>query len=199
MKHTAVERRTELLRLHTGLSWQSARRRVEPAAPGTPLIPEPGTQQMLLAARVMAALAWRQIHTLHPWGIESVAPLPDGLLLRGEGDNVAQRGPDETMAWDLADVLLPRADEFGEIRGCPDCGPTSREGRWCCACWTCRPRSPWSASAPGSGWRLRPSRMSGWAETTRRSGATVTRRLDGMWRSARTGGRAAMQRRARSG
>ncbi|MDJ1136850.1 hypothetical protein [Streptomyces iconiensis] len=41
MKNTGIERRAELLRLYTGLPWQSARRRVETAAPGSVLIPQP--------------------------------------------------------------------------------------------------------------------------------------------------------------
>lgn len=30
----------------------------------------------------MAALAWRRITTVHPWGIEYVDPRPDRLLIR---------------------------------------------------------------------------------------------------------------------
>ncbi|MFC8125404.1 hypothetical protein [Streptomyces sp. NPDC057302] len=119
MKSTAVERRAELLRLYTGLPWQSARRRVEVAAPGSLLIPQPDADQLLLEARVMAALAWRQITTLYPWGIEYVDPRPDGLLIRFEADAAEQRDPDESQALDLAEVLLPRADEYSEIKGVP--------------------------------------------------------------------------------
>lgn len=55
MKTTVIERRAELLRLYTGLPWQSARRRVEAAEPGSLLIPHPDADQLLLEARVMAA------------------------------------------------------------------------------------------------------------------------------------------------
>ncbi|MFF3277497.1 hypothetical protein ACFYWU_42270 [Streptomyces chrestomyceticus] len=88
MKTTAIERRTELLRLYTGLPWQSARRRVEAATPGSLLIPQPDADQMLLEARVMAELAWRRIITLHPWGIEYVDPRSDRLLIRFGADPV---------------------------------------------------------------------------------------------------------------
>ncbi|MGW2917733.1 hypothetical protein ACWDBF_07695 [Streptomyces angustmyceticus] len=119
MKNTVIERRAELLRLYTGLPWQSAKRRVEAAAPGSLLIPQPGADQLLLEARVMAALAWRRITTVHPWGIEYVDPRSDRLLIRIEADPVERRDPDETQALDLADVLLPRADEHGEVQGVP--------------------------------------------------------------------------------
>ncbi|GGT22163.1 hypothetical protein ACK389_10655 [Streptomyces antibioticus] len=119
MKATAVERRAELLRLYTGLPWQSARRRVETAAPGSLLIPEPDADQLLLEARVMATLAWRRITTVHPWGIEYVDPRSDRLLIRFEADPVERRDPDETQALDLAEALLPRADEYGDIKGVP--------------------------------------------------------------------------------
>ncbi|MGI5473278.1 hypothetical protein [Streptomyces sp. CA-132043] len=74
---------------------------------------------MLLEARVMAALAWRRITTLHPWGIEYVDPRSDRLLIRFEADTVERRDPDETQAMDLAAVLLPRAEEYGDIKGVP--------------------------------------------------------------------------------
>lgn len=119
MKTTAVERRAELLRLYTGLPWQSARRRVEAASPGSLLIPQPDADQLLLEARVMAALAWRRITTLHPWGIEYVDPRPDRLLIRFEADPVERPDPDETQALDLAEALLPRADEYGDVNGVP--------------------------------------------------------------------------------
>ncbi|MBY8889294.1 hypothetical protein K7472_31295 [Streptomyces sp. PTM05] len=119
MKTTAVERRAELLRLYTGVPWQSARRRVEAAAPGSLLIPQPDADQLLLEAQVMAALAWRRITTVHPWGIEYVDPRSDRLLIRFEADAVEQHRPDETQALDLARVLLPRADEHGDITGVP--------------------------------------------------------------------------------
>ncbi|WP_159046538.1 hypothetical protein [Streptomyces sp. XY413] len=57
MKATVVERRAELLRLYTGLPWKTALARVEAAAPGSQLIPEPDADQLMLEARVMAALA----------------------------------------------------------------------------------------------------------------------------------------------
>ncbi|WP_149182668.1 hypothetical protein [Streptomyces sp. TRM49041] len=119
MKTTAVERRVELLRLYTGMPWQSARRRVEAAAPDSLLIPQPDADQLLMEARVMAALAWRRITTLHPWGIEYVDPRPDRLLIRFEADPVDRRDPEETQALDLAEALLPRADEYGDIKGVP--------------------------------------------------------------------------------
>lgn len=119
MKTTVVERRAELLRLYTGLPWQSARRRVNAAAPGSLLIAQPTADQLLLEAGVMAALAWRQITTVHPWGIEYVDPRPDRLLIRFEADPDELPDPDETQVLDLAEVLLPRADEHGEIAGVP--------------------------------------------------------------------------------
>lgn len=119
MKSTAIERRAELLRLYTGMPWQSARRRVEATTPGSPVIPQPDADQLLLEARVMAAPAWRRITTLHPWGIEYVDPRPDRLLIRFEADPAGRRYPAETQALDLAEVLLPRADEYGDIRGVP--------------------------------------------------------------------------------
>lgn len=119
MKTTAIERRAEALRLYTGLPWQSARRRVEAAAPGSLLIPQPDADQLLLEARVMAALAWRRITTLHPWGIEYVDPRSDRLLIRFEADLVERHDPDATQALDLAELLLPRADEYGDIKGVP--------------------------------------------------------------------------------
>ncbi|MCL3998143.1 hypothetical protein [Streptomyces lavenduligriseus] len=119
MKTTVIERRAELLRLYTGLPWQSALRRVEAAAPEALLIPQPDADQLLLEARVMAALAWRRITTVYPWGIEYVDPYSDRLLIRFEADPVERRDSDETQALELAGVLLPRADEFGGITGVP--------------------------------------------------------------------------------
>ncbi|MFT9784701.1 hypothetical protein ACMZ5E_00470 [Streptomyces rhizosphaericola] len=119
MKTTAVERRTELLRLYTGMSWQSARLRVEAATPGSLLIPQPDADQMLLEARVMAALAWRRIATVHPWGIKYVDPRSDRLLIRFEADLAERRDPEESQALDLAEALLPRADEYGDVKGVP--------------------------------------------------------------------------------
>ncbi|MFI6370019.1 hypothetical protein [Streptomyces sp. NPDC050546] len=119
MKTTAIERRAELLRLYTGLPWQSARRRVEAAEPGSLLIPQPDADQLLLEARVMAALAWRRITTVHPWGIEYVDPRADRLLIRFEADPAERPAPNETQALDLAEALLPRADEYGDIMGVP--------------------------------------------------------------------------------
>ncbi|MEV7416488.1 hypothetical protein [Streptomyces sp. NPDC089919] len=119
MKATVVERRAELLRLYTGLGWKTALARVEAAAPGSVLIPEPDADQLALEAGVMAALAWRQITTLHPWGIEYVDPRSDRLLIRFEPDVVGRGDVEETQVLDLATVLLPRADEYGEIKGVP--------------------------------------------------------------------------------
>ncbi|MFI8219938.1 hypothetical protein [Streptomyces sp. NPDC085932] len=107
----------ELLRLYTGLSWQSARRRVEAAAPEPPLIPQPNADQLLLEDRVMAALAWRRITTVHPSGIEYVDPRSDRLLIRFEADPVERPAQNETQALDLTEALLPRADEYGDIMG----------------------------------------------------------------------------------
>ncbi|MFG3384079.1 hypothetical protein [Streptomyces sp. NPDC047999] len=119
MKTTAVERRAELLRLYTGMPWQSARRRVEAATAGSLLIPQPDADQMLLEARVMAALAWRRITTVYPWGIKYVAPCSDHLLIRFEADLAERRDPEESQALDLAEALLPRADEHGDVKGVP--------------------------------------------------------------------------------
>ncbi|MFK0049403.1 hypothetical protein ACIQU4_35975 [Streptomyces sp. NPDC090741] len=83
------------------------------------LIPQPNADQLLLESGVMAALAWRQIATVHPWGIKYVDPRPDRLAIRFESDVVGRRAPEETQARDLAKVLLPRADEYGEITGVP--------------------------------------------------------------------------------
>lgn len=129
MQNTTIERRATLLRLYTGLSWQAARRRVEAAAPDSLLIPQPDADQLLLEARVMAALAWRRITTLHPWGIEYVDPRSDRLLIRFEGDPVERRGPEESQARDLAEVLLPRADEYGEITGVPGARTQVEDGK----------------------------------------------------------------------
>ncbi|WP_143664514.1 hypothetical protein, partial [Streptomyces sp. NRRL B-24572] len=74
---------------------------------------------MLLEARVMAALAWRRIATVHPWGIEYVDPRSDRLLIRFEVDLAERRDPQESQALDLAEALLPRADEYGDIKGVP--------------------------------------------------------------------------------
>ncbi|MFE7057616.1 hypothetical protein ACFVAO_20645 [Streptomyces californicus] len=119
MKSTVIERRAELLRLYTGLPWQSARRRVEAAVPGSPLIHQPDAPQSLLEAGVMSAVAWRRISTVHPWGIEYVDPRSDRLLIRFEADPDMRRYQHETQALDLAQALLPRADEYGEIYGIP--------------------------------------------------------------------------------
>ncbi|WP_079408533.1 hypothetical protein [Streptomyces sp. 3211] len=73
MKATIIERRAELLRLYTGLPWRKALLRVEAAAPRSLLIPQPDDDQLLLESRVMAALAWRQIATVHAWPT-SVSP-----------------------------------------------------------------------------------------------------------------------------
>ncbi|MFD9724605.1 hypothetical protein [Streptomyces sp. NPDC059072] len=128
MKATVVERRAELLRLYTGLPWKTALARVEAAAPGSLLIPEPDADQLVLEARVMAALAWRQITTLHPWGITYVDPRPDRLLIRFEPDVVARRA-EATQALDLAKALLPRADEYGEITGVPGARAHVEDGK----------------------------------------------------------------------
>ncbi|MFF0216101.1 hypothetical protein [Streptomyces vinaceus] len=128
MKATVVERRAELLRLYTGLPWKTALARVEAAAPRSLLIPEPDAGQLVLEARVMAALAWRQITTLHPWGIEYVDPRPDRLVICFEGDVVERREGEENQALDLAKALLPRADEYGEIRGVPGARPHIENG-----------------------------------------------------------------------
>ncbi|MGP3777147.1 hypothetical protein ACTWJ8_40565 (plasmid) [Streptomyces sp. SDT5-1] len=119
MKSHAIERRAQLLRLYTGMPWQSARLRVEAASPGSLLIAQPDVDQLLLEARVMAALAWRQIGTVHPWGIKYVDPYPDRLLIRIEPAAIAQRASDWPPALDLAEALLPRADEHGELLGVP--------------------------------------------------------------------------------
>ncbi|GAA3904328.1 hypothetical protein GCM10022244_13120 [Streptomyces gulbargensis] len=129
MKTTAVERRTEVLRLYTGMSWQSARRRVEAARPGSLLIPQPDADQMLLEGRVMAALAWRRITTLHPWGIKYVDPRSDRLLIRFEADLAERRDPEESQALDLAEALLPRADEYGDVKGVPGARTHVEDGR----------------------------------------------------------------------
>ncbi|MFF3750575.1 hypothetical protein ACFYYH_08965 [Streptomyces sp. NPDC002018] len=119
MKSSVIERRAELFGLYTGLPWQSARRRVEAAAPGSTLILQPDADQLLLEARMMAALAWRGITTLYPWGIEYVDPRFDRLLIRFEADHAERPDPDETQALDLAEVLLPRAEEYGDVKGVP--------------------------------------------------------------------------------
>ncbi|MER8062618.1 MULTISPECIES: hypothetical protein [unclassified Streptomyces] len=119
MKTTLIERRAELLRLYTGLPWLAALRRVEAAAPDSWLISQPHAEQLLLESQVMAALAWRRITTVHPWGIEYVDPYSDRLLIRFEDDPVERRGSEVTQAMDLAAVLLPRADEYGDITGVP--------------------------------------------------------------------------------
>ncbi|QNT98423.1 hypothetical protein HEP81_08197 (plasmid) [Streptomyces griseofuscus] len=119
MKTTVIERRAELLRLYTGLPWQAALQRVQAAAPGSLLISQPGAEQLLLEAQVMTALAWRRITTVHPWGIEYVDPYSDRLLIRFEADPVERRNPDDTQAMELAGVLLPRADECGDVMGAP--------------------------------------------------------------------------------
>ncbi|GHG22217.1 hypothetical protein ACFFSH_22845 [Streptomyces filamentosus] len=172
MKTTAVERRAELLRLYTGMSWQSARRRVEAATPGSLLIPQPDSDQMLLEARVMAALAWRRITTVHPWGIKYVDPRSDRLLIRFEADLAERRDPAQSQALDLAEALLPRADEYGDVktstatsRGCRGPVPTSRTARCCCACRTRPPPSPCSVWTPTSGCAQSTPRTGGWAPT----------------------------------
>ncbi|MGH4035243.1 hypothetical protein ACQB60_40735 [Actinomycetota bacterium Odt1-20B] len=128
MKATAIERRAELLRLYTALPWQIALRRVEAAAPGSQLIPQPDTDQLLLEARVMAALAWRRITTVRPWGIEYVDPRSDRLRIRFEAD-IERRDPNETQALDLAEVLLPRADEYSDIQVVPGARTHIEDGR----------------------------------------------------------------------
>ena len=129
MKSTVIERRADLLRLYTGLPWQSALRRVEAAEPGSLLIPQPDRDQLLIEARVMAALAWRQITTVYPWGIEYVDPRPDRLVIRFEADPVGRLFPSETQALDLAEVLLPRTDEYGEVRGIPGARSQIEDGK----------------------------------------------------------------------
>ncbi|MFE9121418.1 hypothetical protein [Streptomyces sp. NPDC007172] len=131
-QHTQISRRAQLLSLYTGLGRQSALRRVRAAHPGARLIPEPGAEQRLLEARIMAALAWRRISTLHPWGIVHVDPRPGDLFIRFESDEAIERGPgpaDESMVADLAEVLLPRADEFGEVRGVVGARPHVENGQ----------------------------------------------------------------------
>ncbi|MFF2805522.1 hypothetical protein ACFVUT_37550, partial [Streptomyces sp. NPDC058051] len=56
---------------------------------------------------------------LHPWGIEYVDPRSDRLVIRFEADHVERCDLDVTQALDLAQVLLPRADEYGDIKGVP--------------------------------------------------------------------------------
>ncbi|WP_406145519.1 hypothetical protein [Streptomyces anulatus] len=129
MKNTAVERRASLLRLYTGLPWQSALRKVQAAAPGSSLIPQLDGDQLLLEGRVMAALAWRQIATLHPWGVKYVDPRADRLLIHFETVPVELRGLGESQALDLAEKLLPRADESGEIHGVPGARAHVESGR----------------------------------------------------------------------
>ncbi|MEV7296907.1 hypothetical protein AB0N79_35620 [Streptomyces microflavus] len=129
MKKTILERRAQLLRLYTGLPWQSARRRVEVTSPGSALIPQPDQDQLMLESSVMAALAWRQITTLHPWGIKYVDPRSDRLLIHFETVPAELRGSDETQAMDLAQKLLPRADEYGEIHGVPGARAHTERGR----------------------------------------------------------------------
>ncbi|MEU6404532.1 hypothetical protein [Streptomyces sp. NPDC046985] len=129
MKTTAIERRAEMLRLYTGLPWQSALRRVEAAAPGSPLIQQPDADQLLLEARVMDALAWRRITTVHPWGIKYVDPSSDRLLIRFEADPVERPDPDETQALELAAALLPRADEYGDVSGVPGARTRVEDGQ----------------------------------------------------------------------
>ncbi|MEU8842963.1 hypothetical protein AB0D97_28150 [Streptomyces roseus] len=129
MKATVVERRAELLRLYTGLPWKTALARVEASAPGSLLIPEADAGQMVLEARMMAALAWRQITTVHPWGITYVDPRPDRLTIRFEPDVEGPREGEDTQALDLAKTLLPRADEYGQITGVPGARPHIENGK----------------------------------------------------------------------
>ncbi|MFB6564489.1 hypothetical protein ACFCYH_37340 [Streptomyces sp. NPDC056400] len=56
---------------------------------------------------------------MHPWGITYVDPRPDRLLICFETDLVGRRDGEETQVLSLAKVLLPRADEYGEITGVP--------------------------------------------------------------------------------
>ncbi|WUT01743.1 hypothetical protein OHA46_33850 (plasmid) [Streptomyces sp. NBC_00708] len=128
MKTTAIARRAELLRLYTGLPWQSALRRVMAAPPGAPLIQQPKTDQLLLEAQVMRALAWRHISTIHPWGIEYVDPRPDQLRIRFGPDPAARRYHEETQVLDLAEVLLPRTDGHGDVMGIPGVRPHVEDG-----------------------------------------------------------------------
>ncbi|MCC0093228.1 hypothetical protein K7B10_00015 [Streptomyces flavotricini] len=86
----------------------------------------------------MAALAWRQITTLHPWGIEYVDPRFDRLLIRFEPDVVERRDAEATQALDLvkalaagpqgrpdvglADQRSAAASRPGPFPGCPASG-----------------------------------------------------------------------------
>ncbi|MFB8247297.1 hypothetical protein ACFC5X_19920 [Streptomyces sp. NPDC055952] len=165
MKTTVIERRAELLRLYTGLPWQCARRRAEAAEPGSLLIPQPDADQLLLEARVMAALAWRRITTVHPWGIEYVDPRSDRLLIRFEDDPVERPAPNETQALDLAEALLPRADEHGDIMGVPGARTHVEDGQVVLRVWTRRPPSFCRVWTPKSGCARPTYRTSGWAHT----------------------------------
>ncbi|MGW3850296.1 hypothetical protein [Streptomyces fagopyri] len=111
MKTTAIGRRAELLDVYTAMPWQSDLRRVKSTAPGSPLIPQPAPDQMLLEARVMRALIGLRVDPLHPWGIEYVDPRADRLKLRFATDLP------EKHILGLAEELLPRADAYGEVKG----------------------------------------------------------------------------------
>ncbi|MFF9010389.1 hypothetical protein ACF087_31920 [Streptomyces goshikiensis] len=77
----------------------------------------------------MAALAWRQINTVHPWGITYVDPRPDRLTICFEPDVVERREGEDSQALDLAKVLLPHADEYGQITGVPGVRPHIENGK----------------------------------------------------------------------
>lgn len=118
MKSTRVERRAEKLRLATGMTWTEALKRVKSLPPKSPLIPEAHPSQAVLESYVLSGLAWPSVDTRNPWGIRSVAPRPDSLVLTFEND-VAQLVASESMAKELARDLVPYFDEYGDVRGIP--------------------------------------------------------------------------------
>lgn len=119
MKSTVIERRAHILKLYTGMPWQSALRRVRESAPKTPLIPAAPSQQAFLEAQLLRALAWPLITTLHPWGIRYVDPREDGLRINFENHPVNRQHVGQSMARELVRSLVPYLRSSTEITGIP--------------------------------------------------------------------------------
>ncbi|WP_034087933.1 hypothetical protein [Streptacidiphilus albus] len=94
---------------YTGEAHESLRARIQAAPPDSALIPEPTQEQACLERQIFHTLAWPDDMALYPWGIKRVVPTIHGLTLELEGDHVAPH----------AAKLLPRIDEYEEVRGVP--------------------------------------------------------------------------------
>lgn len=121
MHRDVISRRSAVLADCTGLSHAQARRHLETAPPHAALLPTATPAQALLERWILASLARPINGRLYPWGIRSVQPFAEHLVLQLEGDHVAT---------EAVESLLPRLDKHDSVHGVPGLrvGNATREG-----------------------------------------------------------------------